>query len=51
METPDEHYAAVPVMRSGRASALAAAVTGPRLSALSQRFEEREDAVGRPVAA
>jgi hypothetical protein len=30
-----EHYAVVPVMRDGRASALAAAVTGPRLSALS----------------
>jgi transcriptional regulator with XRE-family HTH domain len=30
------HYAVVPVMRRGRVSALAAAVTGLRLSALSR---------------
>jgi hypothetical protein len=41
----------VPVMRRGLVRALAAAVPGLRLSALSQRFEEREDAVGRLVAA
>jgi len=32
----EEHYAVVPVMRRGRVSALAAAVTGLRLSALSR---------------
>jgi len=47
----EEHYAAVPVMRRGGQTPWSWGATGLGLSALSQCLEEREQPVGRPVAA